>query len=89
MTCDIETLCTLISMELSRFPHAGNHWEICDPRFPSQIGIKLEQVSDNYIPVDAAKFYQWLKTPGLSWADVVAMVTRKRKQLHQHKKQHQ
>lgn len=83
MTYDVETLCTLISMELSRFPLAGNHWEMCDPRWSGMVILRLDQVGKQCVPVDGVKFYQWLRTPGLTWPDVVAMVNRKKKQLKQ------
>lgn len=82
MTYDPETLCTLISMQLSRFPQAGNHWEVYDPRWPGMIAIRLEQLGERYVPVDGPKFHAWLQTPGLTWQDVVAMVARKRRQLN-------
>lgn len=69
-------------MELSRFPRAGNHWEMCDPRWPGMVILRLDQVGSQCVPVDGVKFYQWLRTPGLTWQDVVAMVARKRKQLN-------
>lgn len=46
------------------------------------IAIRLEQLGERYVPVDGAKFYAWLQTPGLTWQDVVSMVARKRKQLN-------
>lgn len=88
MTYDPETLCTLISMQLSRFAGAGNYWTIYDPRWPGRIAIRLEQLGERYVPVDGAKFHVWLQTPGLTWQDVVSMVARKRKQLNkQHRQQ--
>ena len=82
MTYDPETLCTLINMQLSRFAGAGNYWTIYDPRWPGMIAIRLEQLGERYDPVDGAKFYTWLQTPVLTWQDVVAMVARKHKYLH-------
>ena len=82
MTYDPETLCTLISMQLSRFAGSGNYWTIYDPRWPGMIAIRLEQLGERYVPGDGAKFYAWLQTPGLTWQDVVSMVARKSKQLN-------
>lgn len=82
MTYDPETLCTLISMQLSRFAGSGNYWTIYDPRWPGMIAIRLEQLGERYVPVDGAKIYAWLQTPGLTWQDVVSLVARKRKQLN-------
>lgn len=46
MTYDPETLCTLISMQLSRFAGSGNYWTIYDPRWPGMIAIRLEQLGE-------------------------------------------
>lgn len=83
MTYDPETLCTLISMQLSRFVGSGNYWTIYDPRWPGMIAIKLNQLGERYIPVDGERFLAWLSTtPDLTWQHVVDMLTKKRKQLN-------
>lgn len=83
MTYDPETLAYLISLQLSRFPAACDHWEMYDPRYPGMIAIRLEQLGDRYIPVDGERFFSWLSTtPDLTWQHVVDMLTKKRKQLN-------
>lgn len=83
MTYDPETLCTLISMQLSRFAGSGNYWTIYDPRWPGMIAIRLEQLGERYVPVDGESFLAWLSTtPDLTWQHVVDMLTKKRKQLN-------
>ena len=63
MTYDPETLCTLISMQLSRFAGAGNYWTIYDPHWPGMIAIRLEQLGERYVPVDGAKFSHGYRRP--------------------------
>lgn len=83
MTYDPETLCTLISMQLSRFAGSGNYWTIYDPRWPGMIAIRLEQLGERYVHVDGERFLAWLSTtPDLTWQHVVDMLTKKRKQLN-------
>ena len=76
----------LIGLQLSRFPGACDHWEVCDPRWPGMIAIRLEQLGQYYVPVDGERFLEWLSaTPDLTWQHVVNMLAKKRKQLN---KQH-
>ena len=54
-----------------------------------EIGVQLEELGVQWVPVDAEKFYSWLhNTPGLKWTDVVAMLVRKLRQTKQLNKQH-
>ena len=86
MTYDPNTLAYLIGLQLSRFPGACDHWEVCDPRWPGMIAIRLAHLGERYVPVDGERFLEWLSaTPDLTWQHVVDMLARKRKQLN---KQH-
>ena len=60
MKYDPETLCLMISLELNRFPRAGDHWELCDPRWPDMVAIKVAQLGEQYISVNGEDFYKWL-----------------------------
>lgn len=82
MTYDPNTLAYL-GLQLSRFPGACDHWEVCDPRWPGMIAIRLEQLGQYYVPVDGERFLEWLSaTPDLTWQHVVNMLAKKRKQLN-------
>lgn len=79
---DLDALIT-IGLQLSRFPGACDHWEVCDPRWPGMIAIRLEQLGQYYVPVDGERFLEWLSaTPDLTWQHVVNMLAKKRKQLN-------
>ena len=82
---DQATLCCLITMELERFP--GEHYyQVSYDPYVRMIGIQLADMGNKWVPVDGARFYQWLhNTPGLKWRDVVAMLTRKWAQLKKQK----
>ena len=83
MKYDPETLCLMISLELNRFPRAGDHWELCDPRWPDMVAIKVAQLGEQYISVNGEDFYKWLhNTPKLTWDKFVLMLARKQKQLN-------
>ncbi len=58
MNYDPETLCLMISLELNRFPGAGDHWELCDPRWPDMVAIKVAQLGEQYISVNGEDFLQ-------------------------------
>ena len=59
-----------------------------DPRC-QEIGVQLGDLGDQWVPVDAEKFYTWLRdTPGLKWADVVNMLALKLQKVKQQRKQH-
>lgn len=79
MNYDPETLCLMISLELNRFPGADDHWELCDPRWPDMVAIKVAQLGEQYISVKGEDFYKWLhNTPRLTWDKIIHMLERKR-----------
>lgn len=84
MTYDPNTLAYLIGLQLLPVPRTPvTDWEVCDPRWPGMIAIRLEQLGQYYVPVDGERFLEWLSaTPDLTWQHVVNMLAKKRKQLN-------
>ena len=80
----VHKLINRAGLQLARFPGACDHWEVCDPRWPGMIAIRLEQLGQYYVPVDGERFLEWLSaTPDLTWQHVVNMLAKKRKPLKQ------